>query len=353
MRVAIVGFAFSGKTTLFRAITGVSREHIKTAEETLAAVHIPEPRLDFLEKVFHPKKRTEAIIDFVDLPGSGEGDVEKAGLEKHLPTLRMADGLVLVLRAFPSESVPAHLGSVDPERDLRMLHDEMLLADLMICSGRVEKLHKALTKPSKEHDQQKHELALLQRCQAALEQEKPLSTVVQPGPEEKLLRSFGFLTQKPFMVVFNVGEQQISQPPPFEAPHAAGTLATCAGLEAELVAMDPQDRPAFMADYGISALARNRIIRACFDALGMIFMLTAGPEEVRAWPLTKGMTAVEAAGRIHTDLARGFIKAETMAFNDLLAAGNLRDVKAAGKMRLEAKGYVVQDGDIITIKFNV
>jgi GTP-binding protein YchF len=353
MRVAIVGFAFSGKTTLFRAITGVPRDHIKPAEETLAAVHIPEPRLDFLEKVYDPKKRTEATMDFVDLPGSGAGDVEKAGLEKHLPTLRMADALVLVLRAFPSESVPAHLGGVDPERDLRMLHDEMLLADLMICSGRVDKLHKALTKPSKEHDQQKHELVLLQRCQAALEHEKPLSTVVQPGPEEKTLRSFGFLTQKPFMVVFNVGEQQLGAPPPFVAPHAAGTLAACAALEADLMAMDPQDRPAFMADYGIAALARNRIIRACFDALGLVFMLTAGAEEVRAWPLTKGMTAVEAAARVHTDLARGFIKAETIAFNDLLAAGSLRDAKAGGKVRLEPKGYVVQDGDIITIKFNV
>ncbi len=353
MRVAVVGFPYSGKTTVFRAISGVPLAHLKAAEENLAAVHIAEPRLELLEKIFKPKKRTEATMDFIDLPGSAEGDVDKAGLEKHLPTLRQVDGLVVVLRAFEAGSVPMHQGRIDPESDLRQLRDEMLLADLAICAGRVEKLQKALTKPSKERDQQKLELELLLRCQTALENEQPLSTVVQPGNEEKTLRSFGFLTQKPVLVVINIGEQQIGQALPFHAPHAADTLAVCATLEAELVQMDAADRPAFMADYGIQALARVRIVRACFDALGMMLMLTAGPEEVRAWPLPKGTTAVDAAAKIHTDLARGFIKAETIAFNDLQAAGSMRDAKAAGKVRLEPKGYVVQDGDVITIKFNV
>lgn len=353
MRVAVVGFPFSGKTALFRAISGVPADHLKSSEENLAAVHIPEPRLDLLERIFKPRKRTEATMDFIDLPGSAEGDVEKAGLEKHLPTLRQADALVLVLRAFKSGSVPPHQGSIDPQRDLGQLRDEMLLADLAICAGRVEKLEKAITKPSKERDQQKHELELLLRCQQALENEQPLSTVVQPGAEEKTLRSFGFLTQKPVLVVINIGEEQIGQAVPFRAPHATDTLAVCAALESELVRMDPADRPAFMADYGIQALARDRIILSCFTALGMIFMLTAGPEEVRAWPLPRGTTAVEAAGKIHTDLARGFIKAETIAIADLQAAGSMRDAKAAGKVRLEPKSYVVQDGDVITIKFNV
>jgi GTP-binding protein YchF len=353
MRVGIVGFPFAGKTAVFSALSGLGPDHLKPAEENLAAVHIPEPRLDKLEGIFNPKKRTEATLDFVDLPGSAEGDVEKAGLEKHLPTLRQVDALLAVVRAFDNPAVPPHKGSVDPRRDLNMLRDEMLIADLAICSNRVERLEKAITKPTKDRDQQKHELEVLIRCRDALENETPLSNVIQPGAEEKMLRSFGFLTQKPVVVIINVNEEQIGSDPPFRDPHAAETLALGAALEADLMQMDAEDRPAFMADYGIAALARDRIVRRCYDALGLITMLTAGPEEVRAWPLINGMTAVEAAGRIHTDLARGFIKAETVAFDDLVAAGSMRDAKAAGTVRMEPKGYTVQDGDVITIKFNV
>lgn len=353
MRVVIVGFPYAGKTSVFRAISGVPADHLKPAEENLASVRIPEPRLDLLERLFKPKKRTEATMDFVDLPGSAEGDVERAGLEKHLPTLRQADALVLVVRAFESESVPPHGGSVNPQRDLAELRDEMLLADLTICANRVEKLEKAITKPTKERDQQVHELELLRRCQDALENEKPLREVVQAGEEEKTLRSFGFLTQKPVLLIVNIDEEHIGQDPPLRDPHAAATCVICAPLEADLLQMSAEERPAFMAEYGISALAHDRVVLSCFDALGMVFMLTAGNEEVRSWPLVKGTTAVEAAGKIHTDLARGFIKAETVAYDDLKAAGTMRDAKAAGKVRMEPKGYVVQDGDVITIKFNV
>ena len=353
MRVAVVGFPFSGKSSVFIALSGISADHLKAAEENLAAVHIPEPRLDPLEHMFKPRKRTEATMDFIDLPGSAEGDVEKAGLEKHLPTLRQVDALVLVVRAFESGTVPPHQGSVDPQRDLSQLRDEMLLADLTICANRVERVEKALTKATKDRDLLKHELELLRRCQDALENERPLSTLVKPGEEEKALRSFGFLTQKPVTVVVNIGEEQIGDVLPWRDAHATDTLTVCAALEAELMRMDPADRPTFMTEYGIAALARDRIVRSCFGALGMITMITAGPEEVRAWPLPKGTTAVEAAGKIHTDLARGFIKAETVAYDDLRAAGSMRDAKAAGKVRMEPKGYVVQDGDVITIKFNV
>jgi len=353
MRVAIVGFPFSGKTTLFTAISGLPRQHLKVAEENLAAVHIPEPRLELLAKLFNSKKRCEATLDFIDLPGSTEGDGGRAGLEKHLPTLRQVDALVLVLRAFPSETVPAHQNRIDPQADLEQLRDEMLVADLAICAGRVEKLEKAITKGSRDRDQQKHELDLLRRCQDALEHARPLREVVHPGDEEKLLRSFGFLTQKPVIVVINVGEDQIGRDPPFRDPHASATLSVCAALEADLIEMDAGDRPAFMREYGLGALARDRVIRACCDALDLVFMLTANADEVRAWPLPRGTTAHEAAGRIHTDLARGFIKAETVAYDDLRATGSLRAAKAAGKVRLEPKNYIVQDGDFITVKFSV
>lgn len=353
MRVAIVGFPYSGKTALFRAISGIPRDHLKAAEENLATVKVPEPRLDRLEAVFQPKKRTEATIDFVDLPGSAEGDREQAGLTKHLPTLRQCDALLLIVRSFKSESVPAHNNRVDPSRDLKELRDEMLLADLVICDSRLEKLERAVARPSRERDQLKHEMVLLQKCREALENEKPLRELVQPGDEERTVRSFGFLTQKPMLLVINIGEEEIDKPPPFQDPQIAFTIAACAEIEAEIIQMDRADRPEFMRGYGIRALARDRIVRACFDALGMILFFTGGDNEVRAWSVSKGTSAVEAAGKIHTDLARGFIKAETVAYDDLIAAGSMREAKAAGKVRMEPKHYIIQDGDVILIKFNV
>ncbi len=354
MRVTIVGFPYSGKSAVFTAVSGITVDPAHMADETLAAVKIPEPRLEFLYKLFKPKRLTEAVMEFVDLPGSGEGDGERAGLEKHLPTLRQSDALLVVLRAFESESVPSHAPTIDPKRDFSQLRDEMLLADLLICSSRVEKLEKAIGKPTKDRDTQKRELELLRHCQDALERERPLSEIVQPGEPEKMLRSFGFLTQKPLVALINIGEDQIGQEPAFRDPHAADTFALSAALEAEIALVDPADRREFMDGYGIRALARDRIIRACFDALGMICFLTGGgPEEVRAWAIPKGTCAVDAAGKIHTDIARGFIRAETVAFKDLFAAGDFREAKSAGVVRQEHKHYIVQDGDLITFKFNV
>lgn len=351
MRVAIVGFPFVGKSTLFSAISGLPRDSLRLAEENLAAVRIPEPRLDFLEQLYKPKKRTEATIDFVDLPGSTEG--EHGEFTRHLPTLRQCDALLMLARAFESPSVPTPEKGIDPRREVESLREELLLADFMICDNRVGKLEAAIRKPTPERDKHKHELEILQRCRAALEAGTPLSAVVQPGEEERAVRSFGFLTQKPTVVAINVGESELSAAPRFIDPHAHATFNVSAEIEAEIMQLDPPDREEFLRGYGVADLARDRIIRACFEALGMIVFLTAGEQEVRAWAIPKGSTAVEAAGAIHSDLARGFIRAETVAFEDLKAAGGKRDAKAAGKVRLEPKNYVVQDGDVLEIRFNV
>lgn len=353
MRVVIVGFPFCGKSAVFMAVSGLPPEHLRASEEHLAAVKVPEPRLAWLAEIYKPRKYTEATVDFVDLPGSTEGQSSHAGLTRHLPTLRQADGLLVVLRTFANDSVPAHDNRVDPKRDLSILRDEMLLADMEICSNRIEKLRKSVIKPTKTQERDKHELAVLERCQTALESEQPLSGVVSPGEEEKILRSFGFLTQKPMILVLNVGEADIGSAVAFEDKHAVATVALCASVEAEIIQLDPQDRPEFMADYGITALARDRVIRACLNGLGTISFFTVGEDEVRAWPLQRGSSAVEAAGKIHSDLARGFIRAEVVAYDDFHAAGSMREAKNAGKVRQEHKAYVVQDADIINIKFNV
>ena len=353
MKIVIVGFPFSGKTSVFTAISGLTGDHISRSEENVAAVKVPEPRLAWLAEHFKPRKYTEASITFVDLPGSLEGESEHAGLTRHLPTLRQADALLLVLRAFESDSVPAHKNRVDPVSDLAMLRDEMLLADLEICDDRIKKLEKAVTRPSKTREHDEHELKLLRQCRAALEDEKPLAALIQPGEEEKMLRGFGFLTQKRSICAVNVGEQSIGVDPPFTDEHSLATFAVCASVEADIIELSPQERPEFMADYNIAALARDRIIQACLSALGMIAFYTVGGDEVRAWPIPSGTPAVEAAGKIHSDLQRGFIRAEVVAYKDFHAAGDMRAAKNAGKVRQEPKGYIVQDGDIINIKFNV
>lgn len=353
MRVAVVGFPYAGKTAVFCALSGLSRDNLSQNEENVAAVRIPEPRLDVLERMYTPRKRTESTLELVDLPGSSEGDLEKAGLSRHLPTLRQSDGLLVVLRAFESDSVPAFKNRVDAAADLALIREEILFADLLICAGRVEKLEAGSKKPTKDADKQKKELELLRRCQTALENQQPLRDVIQPGEEEKLVRSFGFLTQKPVIIAFNVNETEARAAPPFTDSFATATEMICAPLETDLAQLPPEERAPFLAEYGLKEQASQRLVRACFDALGMIFFLTAGPEEVRSWSLKKGATAVEAAADIHSDIARGFIRAETVAFADLAAAGSMRDAKAVNKVRLEPKHYVIQDGDVILFKFNV
>ncbi|MCB9850597.1 MAG: redox-regulated ATPase YchF [Phycisphaerales bacterium] len=354
MKAAIIGLPFSGKSTLFAATTSHRPDPGEMTQEHLAVVHVPDARLDFLTKLYNPKKVTLATIEFVDIPGFSLADAQgRQQLRKHLPTIRNSDVLVLVVRDFENPSVPAYRNRVDRAGDLSELRDEIIFADLEVVTNRVEKLEKAVHKPSKTHDQDKRELAIMQACQVALEAGKPLSTCVHNEEDARVLASFGFLTEKPAIVVYNVDEDRAGGEP-VEAPeHFHSAVALCADLEAQINDLEPADRAAFLEDMNITTPARDVLIQRCFDAMNYISFLTMGPDEVRAWPIQRGIPAVEAAGKIHSDLARGFIRAETVAYDDLVATGDLKGAKAAGKVRQEGKTYIVQDGDILNIKFNV
>jgi len=319
--------------------------------ERQATVKVPDERLDFLAALFRPKKYTETTLEFIDVPGISLSDPHgQAEFRRYAADLRTCDGLVAVVRAFESPAVAAYRSRIDPKADLDELHTELLFADLEQVTKRIEKLEKQAAKPSKTQEADKRELAVMQRIHACLEKERPVTEAVHNEEEQRITTSFGFLMGKPLIVVINVGEADVQKPPAFNHPTAAMTIALSAEIEAEIAQLPAADRAAFLSDLGLGAPAKNRLIQTCYQAVGLISFLTAGEEEVRAWTIRKGLSAVEAAGKIHTDIQRGFIRAETVAFADLKAAGDMKNAKAAGKVRLEGKAYIVQDGDVILFR---
>lgn len=354
MRFAIIGPPQSGKSTLFSAITGLPPDPSHAPAERLAAVNVPDDRLDFLAALYKPKKYTPAHLEFTDIPGVSLAEPNgPKEFRRTMDTARRCDGIVMVARAFDSDSVAKYRGRIDPRADLDELHAELIFADLEQVINRIEKLEKSTQKPTKTRDAELRELAFMRRAREQLEKEAPVAGAVHNDEERGIATSFGFLTQKAVLVVVNVGEKNVAAPPPFEHPHARATIALAAELEMEIAQLDPVDRPAFLADLGLTQPAQVRLIRTCYEAVGLCSFLTCGEDEVRAWTIPSGATAVEAAGRIHSDIQRGFIKAEVVAFSDLKAAGDMRGAKSAGKVRLEPKHYVVQDGDVINFRFNV
>ena len=354
MKFALIGPPQSGKSTLFGAITGEAPDVAHAASEHLASVQVPDPRLDFLAGIYKPKKYTPTQLQFLDIPGHGLTDAHgQQAFRKSMETVRRCDGVLMVVRAFASDSVAPYRDRIDPKADLDELHTELIFADLEQVTNRVEKLEKSTQKPTKTRDLELRELAMMQRAKEALENEAPVSSAIQNEEERSMAASFGFLTLKPVIVVVNVGEDQVGDAPPFEHQHALATIAVAAQIEEEIALLSADDRATFLADLGLSEPARDRLIRTCYDAVGLISFLTCGEDEVRAWTIRKGLSAVEAAGKIHSDIQRGFIRAETVAFDDLKEAGDMRGAKSAHKVRLEAKTYEVQDGDIINFRFNV
>lgn len=356
MKAALIGLTQSGKSTILSAVSGKAMQPIGVIAIDEAIVPVPDSRLDWLTGLYKPKKTVHGTIDCLDVPGFNFADEHgKTAAAKWIDKLRTADLLVLVVRAFEDPAVPPYRNRINPQKDLEELKTELLLSDLALVTTRIEKLEKQVIKPSKTQAQDKAELVLQQKLQVAIEAEKPISTAIENSAEREIVRSLGFLTQKPMVVAVNVDENQLDKKFDFagQIDSSVPVIEICAKLEFELSQLDAQSKTEFMNDMGIKESAVCKFVNSCYSALGLISFLTVGEDEVRAWPIKSGTTALDAAGKIHSDIKRGFIRAETMSYDDLNKLGDEKAVKAAGKARLEGKDYIVKDGDIINFRFNV
>jgi GTP-binding protein YchF len=355
LRAGLIGFAATGKTTLFQLLTSAhdARGHGKDANVGVAKV--PDERLDRLTALFNPRKRVPATVEFADTAGAGRADA-KALLD--VVPFRNADALVHVIRAFRDESVPHPAGAIDPARDAQAMEDELILADLGVVERRLERLERDLKKtPSAEL---KAEQQVLIGCRAALEDGRPLRALDLAGDDLKRLRGFQFLSAKPLLIVINMDEAdlgaldravEITGLSKFLEGAATRAVAVCAKIELEIAQLDAADARVFLADLGLRESGLDRVIRASYDLLGYISFFTVGEDECRAWSIPRNTPAQTAAGEIHTDIARGFIRAEVVEQGALLARGSLAACKEHAELRLEGKEYVVQDGDVINFRF--
>jgi len=352
MKLGIIGFPQSGKTTIFNALT---RGHAPTTasagriEVHTAVVDVPDPRVDALSAMFKPRKTIYAKVTYADIAGL-EGGAAKSGLAGPLLNqLTQMDGLIHVIRCFPDENVPHPFGSLDPARDAASMEAELLLNDLIAVERKLERLTEERKKGGTDKVLNERQTALFTRLHEALAAEKPLRGVEVSAEEEKFLSGFGLLTRKPLLVLLNLGEGQ-SRP---EVQTDSPIVALQGKLEMEIAQLPPEDASIFMQEYGITELSLDRMIKISYDLLNQQPFFTVGEDEVRAWTTRRGATALEAAGEIHTDLQKGFVRAEVVACADLLELGSMAEAKAKGKLRLEGKEYIVKDGDIVHIRFNV
>jgi GTP-binding protein YchF len=358
---ALVGLPLSGKSTLLNLMTGAgvatSSFGSSRTEAQRGVARVPDPRLEVLAQMFHPRKVTPAQIEVVEVPGLVRGSSEGAGVgNRFLAEIRGVDAVVHVVRAFRDEGVVHPEGSLDPLRDLETVQLELLMADLEVLERRRERLRSGRRKPADAAEE-----ALLERCLEVLGRGEAVHRLGLSEEESRLLAGFSLLTAKPSLVAVNLDEDELRQGdyPGREALEAKAREAgqpvvrVCAALEAEIAALPPEERGDFLADLGVEESAIDRLTAGVYRALGLVSFLTAGEDEVRAWTIARDLPAREAAGKIHSDLSRGFIRAEVVAFADLARAGSLARAREAGKVRLEGKEYPVQDGDVITFRFHV
>ncbi len=340
MRAGLVGFVGTGKSTLFELLTGVAPDPGKVHTGQVGIAMVRDPRLDYLANLHKPKKITPATVELLDTPGLMPGS--HGDNPQRLGLIRQADALLVVIGGFSGEDAAAQL---------RAFREEALFADLGVVANRVQRLEADVKKPRPDRDAMVKELEILSRVQDVIENGRPVASLELTEDQLKPMRSFGLITQKPSVVILNA--TQGTPVPDSLRELAPEALAIDAKLELELAQMAGEDRQAFMSELGLAELSRDGIIRAAYDAVGILTFFTAGEPEVRGWNLERGGSAVEAAGKIHTDLARGFIRAEVTAFDDMQRAGTIREVKAQNLQRLEGKDYVVKDGDIMYFRSSV
>ena len=382
LRAALIGFGSSGKSTLFQLMTSAhstARTTHGKGETSVGISKVPDARLDKLTEMYNPRKRVPATVEFTDLAAMAAG--AKALVD--VVAYKNADALVHVLRAFSDPSVPHPSGSIDPARDARAMEDELILADLGVAERRLERLEKDLKKSKSAELERERDVLVI--CRSALEQGKPLRALDLKGEDLKRLRGFQFLSAKPLLIVINLDETQLTSSTvpagganeksdgkksgggdaatridlaaaatgltSFLSHASTAAVAVCAKIELEIAQLDAADATAFLADLGLSASGLDRVIRASYDLLGYISFFTVGEDECRAWSIPRGTPAQLAAGEIHSDIARGFIRAEVVSYDALVVRGSMAVCRDHGEVRLEGKDYVVQDGDIINFRF--
>ena len=344
-----------GKTTLFRILTRVQLDEKSARAAThMGIARVPEPRIDQLAELYHPKKVTYATVEYVDVGGVSKDRARDSAV---LAPLREVDALTHVLRAFEDPAVPHSAGSVDPLRDAESLDLELMLSDLDQITRRLERLEKDIKK--KKDPAAEQEQALLLRCKASIETEHPLRELEFTPEEVKTLTGYMFLSQRPMLYVLNVGDSEAAELDTAVARHGleklagrprSAVVAVCGRIEAELAEIDDDAAAELLSSYGLKEPGLHRLIRATYDLLGLISFFTAGEPEVRAWTIRRGTNAVKAAGVIHSDIEKFFIRAEVVRWQDLLAAGSIPAAKEKGQLRLEGKEYVVQEGDVMLFR---
>ena len=357
LRAALVGLPSSGKTTLFQLMTSAKDAPRGKGDVSIGISRVPDARLDALTAMYNPKKRVPATVEFTDLIAQArtgaQGLVDVAGYKN-------ADALVHVVRAFRDESIPHPSGTVDPARDAQAMEDELILADLGVAERRLERIERDLKKGRSTELERERDVVL--QCKTTLEEGRPLRTLQLAGDDVKRLRGFQFLSAKPLLLVINLDEgdaaaaasveraAEVTGMTAFLSREGTRAVPLCAKIELEIAALEPADADAFLKDMGLAESGLDRVIRASYDLLGYMSFFTVGEDECRAWSIRRGTIALDAAGEIHSDISRGFIRAEVVGYDTFIASGSLAASRDKGELRLEGKEYVVQDGDIINFR---
>ncbi len=362
MKFGIIGLPQSGKTTVFNALSGAHAsvgDYSTSKEANIAVVKVPDERVERVAEIFEPQKVTHAEIEYIDIAGlTRDASSDRKKEAAYIHAIRQADALLQVVRCFENPNVPHADGSVDPRRDINEVDLELMLADLISVENRLTKLERDIKVARKDKDE--IELRTLQKFQKTLEDEKPLRSLELTDEQSRLAAGFGFLTMKAMLDILNLGEDQLPDRQNVqdnfkylsELPNSS-VASICASLQMDIGELDESERGEFMKELGLSQSASDVIINKSFELLGMISFLTGNEHEVRSWPVRQGICAHDAAGEVHSDMKRGFIKAEVVAFDDLDRLGSWSKTRDEGKLHLHGKDYIVQDGDVILFRFNV